>query len=260
MLRQSAYTLTLMFLLPAALVGDDSAKREWEKLNGAWQLVSYVYDGKEAAAKDIADYRMELDAGKLTAWLGNYSLKTASKTVDPTTQPKTMLETLTHKQKIKSIYHIDGDTLTICSAAAGADQPQEFASAKGSKHALWKFERIDPLQASLIIPGPKPLVYRSEKSGITLYVERDAQHVTAIDKDGQVLWHKHLTKGWKWDFYPNTYVARISYVGKPTDDQVRGADATFGQPAGTEYAYLTVGRGFGLLTLRTGKFFMLGSD
>lgn len=260
MLRQPTLIIAIVLSLPAATFGDDAAQREWEKLNGAWQLVSYVYDGKEATAKGIADYRMEFNTGQLTAYLGDHPLKTASKIVDPSTQPKTMLETQADKRQVKSIYQLKGDTLTICSAAPGAERPQEFASTTGSKLALWKFERIDPLQVPLIMPGSKPLVYRSETSGITLYVERDAHHVTAIDEHGKILWHKHLTKGWKWDFYPDTYVASISYVGKPTDDQVRGADATFGQPEGTEYAYLTIGRGFGLLTLRTGEFFGLGND
>ena len=263
MLRQSAFTVALILSLPTTLVGADATRREWEKLNGAWQLESYVYDGKEATAKDIADYRMELDNGKLTAWVGNFRdhpLKTTSKIVDPSVQPKTMLETQADKRQVKSIYELDGDKLTICSAAPRAEQPKEFASAKGSKLALWEFERIDPLRAELIMPGPKPLVYRSEKSGITLYVERDQQHVTAIDKDGKTLWHKHLTKGWRPEWYPATYQMKISEIGKPDDETVRGVNKDLGLPAETEYAALGMYRYWGLLNIRNAEYFHLGND
>lgn len=263
MLRLTMLAAILVLSLQSTLTGDDAVQSEWAKLNGAWQLVSYVYDGKEATAKDIADYRMELDTGKLTAWLGDfrdYPLKTASKTIDPSAQPKTMLETQTDKRQVKSLYKLAGDTLTICSALPGAERPTQFASAKGSQHALWKFERIDPLQAPLIMPGPKPLVYRSEKSGITLYVERDAQHVTAIDPDGKILWHKHLTKGWIPDWYPATFEMKISDIGKPDNETVRGVNKVLGLPAETEYAALGMYRHWGLLNIRTAAYFHLGND
>lgn len=263
MLKQAILATALVLSLQSVLAGEDAVRSEWKKLNGAWQLASYVYDGKAATAKDIDSYRMELDNGKLTAWLGNFRdhpLKTSSKTVDPTAQPKTMLETQPDNRQVKSIYHLDGDTLLICSGQPGGEQPKEFASSPGSYHSLWKFERIDPLRAELVMPGPKPLVYRSETSGITLYVERDQQHVTALDKDGKILWHKHLTKGWKWDFYPATHGARISHIGKPTDSEVSGVNAALGLSAETEYASLGLGRGWGLLNLRTAEYFHLGND
>lgn len=248
-----------LFLTPP-LQADEVPQSNAENLTGAWQLVSYIQNGKDAPAKDVAGYRIVIESGKLTAYLNNSALKTAVLTVDPAKQPSTLTETDAKKQQTKSIYQLTGDTLAVCSAAPGAEPPKEFASAAGSKQDLWKFERIDPLQAPLILPGPKPLVYRSEKSGIVLYVERDRHYLSSVDKDGKILWHKHLTKDWKWDFRPDDYVASIGYVGKPSEGQLRGANETFGQAPETEYAYLTVDRLFGLINLRTGEFFGLGSD
>jgi uncharacterized protein (TIGR03067 family) len=44
---------------------------------------------------------------------------------------------------VLGIYRLEGDTLTICMAAAQADRPNAFESPAGSKRSVMVFRRVD---------------------------------------------------------------------------------------------------------------------
>ena len=110
-------------------------------------------------------------------------------------------------------------------------------------------------------PKVKPMTLKDEQSGTLFYFESDGQHVTAIDKDGAVLWHKNPVeeaglKGFSKDG-KNAWPT-ICYAGPPPVWTVKGM-----QVRGKREEYLAVTfstKQFGLLEKQTGAFTLLGSD
>ncbi len=125
--------------------GEDAAKAELKKLEGTWQLVSAVKDGKETPEEVVKKIRVVIKGGKHSVYFGDdVAVKEIPFSVDPTKNPKTTVDTLPDGKEIKGIYKLDEDTLTSCVAEAGKDRPSEFASKPGSGHTLRVFKRVEP--------------------------------------------------------------------------------------------------------------------
>jgi len=133
-------------VLAAAAAGDkDAARLEMKKLEGTWQLVSALKDGKAAPEETVKKIRVLIKGGKHTVYFGEDTVvKEVPFTVDPKKDPKTAVDTLPDGKVIRSICKLDGDTLTSCVAEAGKAAPQKFDSAPGSGHTLRVFKRVKP--------------------------------------------------------------------------------------------------------------------
>ena len=111
-------TLLVLTLLIAA--DDKGAKAELKKLEGTWQLVSEVMDGKEQPADYVKRIRWTFDdKGHWRVEDGGKVQFTGDLTVYPDRNPKAADSTLTNEgdQKgkiIRAIYELDGDTLKEC--------------------------------------------------------------------------------------------------------------------------------------------------
>jgi uncharacterized protein (TIGR03067 family) len=124
---------------------EDTAKAEMKKLEGTWQLLSAMKDGKGTPAEVVKKIRVVIKAGKHTVFFGDeVAAKEIPFAVDPTKDPKTTVDTLPDGKEIKGIYKLDGDMLTSCVAEAGKDRPSEFDSKPGSGHTLRVFKRVEP--------------------------------------------------------------------------------------------------------------------
>lgn len=106
-------------------------------------------------------------------------------------------------------------------------------------------------------PKEKPLTYRAEKSGILFYVESDRQHISAIDKDGKLLWHKNMidqVRGKERLGWP----ARVTVIGKPHDWMVKAM-----RDRGKEGEYVAIDlstKEFGVIEEKSGVYKALGTD
>jgi len=63
-------------------------------------------------------------------------------TIDPTTTPRSVTDTIGEGRQIRGIYKLEGDSLTSCVARIGEDRPGEFDSKPGSGHTLRVFRRV----------------------------------------------------------------------------------------------------------------------
>ena len=116
---------------------------EMKKLEGTWQLVSSITDGKEAAADFVARVRVVIKDGKHSVFVGDdVAAKEIPFVADPSKNPKTTVDTLPDGKQVLGIYKLENDTLTSCVAAVGMERPQEFASKAGSGHTLRVFKRV----------------------------------------------------------------------------------------------------------------------
>lgn len=132
-------------LVAAAPIAKDEAAEEMKRLEGTWQLVSAVKDGKETSADVVKKIRVTIKDGKHTVRFGEDVLaKEISFVVDPTKKPKQTTDTLPDGKEIKGIYKLDNDTLTSCVAEPGKERPTEFAAKAGTGHTLRVFQRVKP--------------------------------------------------------------------------------------------------------------------
>ena len=120
---------------------ESAIKKARKEMEGTWQAVSYALDGKKAADEDMRKIQLMIDLdGKFKARREGKTFIAGTTTIDPTSKPATFdivfSEGDAKGQTSRGIYKIEGETLTICRAAAGKDRPPEFASKPESGHTL----------------------------------------------------------------------------------------------------------------------------
>ena len=142
MLQRLALGFVVLFAGFQVSNAEDAAKVELKKLEGTWQLVSAVTDGKAAAEDFVAKVQVIIKDGKHSVKIdGETAVKEIPVAVDPSTDPKSTTDTLPDGQTIQGIYKLEGDKLTSCVAKPGQPRPKAFAAEAGSGQTLRVFRR-----------------------------------------------------------------------------------------------------------------------
>jgi len=132
--------LTAGLLLAAPGAGQDDVAR----LQGTWQTVSLVSDGKVLVGEDVPPKgpatKLAYQGDRWLIQVGDKTIASGIFKLDPTKTPKEidiLDESGTQNDKTKlGIYELDGDTYRYCLAPAGKPRPAEFASPQGSGYSL----------------------------------------------------------------------------------------------------------------------------
>jgi uncharacterized protein (TIGR03067 family) len=141
------FGLIAVVVLIAADARDDDAKKDREKFQGNWQLISAERDGKKTPQEDAKKITLTIQGDKFILRKDSVIISEGTMTLDPTKKPKAINETLTtgpNEGKVFSaIYEIDDEHHKICFAALGKERPTEFSSKPGSGNILqvWKREK-----------------------------------------------------------------------------------------------------------------------
>jgi squalene-hopene/tetraprenyl-beta-curcumene cyclase len=118
---------------------------ELKKLEGTWQIISDINDGKEMPADMAKKIRLIFAGdGDWKVTVDGNVVGAGTTKLDPTKNPKTVDYTFTEgEEKGKSmpgIYELNGDTFRHCGVMKGA-RPTEFSSKPGSGQWLVTFRR-----------------------------------------------------------------------------------------------------------------------
>jgi uncharacterized protein (TIGR03067 family) len=152
----------LAFLLALGVVGadleavpdrvskKDLVKAEIRRLQGNWVMVRWqragsvvVYNAGEKF------YVWTIRGDKLTARQGGLGWQIdAAHTIDPTAEPRT-LDAVERRgpnqgKTGRYIYHLDGDTLTVCHAGLGQARPKDFTGKGAANPVVITFNRVKP--------------------------------------------------------------------------------------------------------------------
>jgi uncharacterized protein (TIGR03067 family) len=132
-------------LISAADPKDDAVKKDLEKFQGNWTLISAERDGKKTPQKEAKKIKLTIQANKFILRKDSVVISEGTFTLDPTRKPKVIDETITagpNKGKTYlAIYEIDDEHHKICFAAAGKKRPMAFSSKPGSGHLLQVWRR-----------------------------------------------------------------------------------------------------------------------
>jgi uncharacterized protein (TIGR03067 family) len=147
LMRNILFVLGTGLLIPAAAGEPADVKAERAKLQGTWQLVAEVMDGKEQPPEYVRQMKVTFDAqGNWRVEKGGEVLFRGTSNIDPAKSPKEMDSTLTapeeHKGKVvRIIYKVEGDTYTQCWAVE-RPRPTSFKADPTADHNLSTYKRV----------------------------------------------------------------------------------------------------------------------
>jgi len=141
--------LATVGLLVAADAKDDMTKKELDKFQGTWVLVSGEKDGQKIADDDVKKSKLTWKGKECAVETPHQSKETIKATakLDPSKSPKEMDWERSAGpgvgKPMQAIYEFTGDDqYRICFAPAGKDRPKEFATKAGSGHILHVWKRV----------------------------------------------------------------------------------------------------------------------
>ena len=101
-----------------------------------WQMVSYINNGAPLEAQWLQYGRRLVKGDAVTVTMGGQVQLQAKFTVNRDSQPNQMDYELKNGKIQLGIFKLEGNELTVCTAAQGKPRPTEFASKKGDGRQL----------------------------------------------------------------------------------------------------------------------------
>jgi uncharacterized protein (TIGR03067 family) len=128
-----AALLLVVVSLPADTPKDAEAKKDVEKFQGKWTIVSIEEDGKLEPADEVAKFEVTVKDSLFTVKIKDITHKELTIKVDPSQKPAAIdLSPKDPKEPtVLGVYKWDGEMLTICGTDQSKDRPKEFSSGKG---------------------------------------------------------------------------------------------------------------------------------
>jgi uncharacterized protein (TIGR03067 family) len=140
----------IVSLLPlAAYSQDDAVKKEREKFQGVWQVVSSEEDGNPTPDFIVQALKIEIKGDQITLKGVEDLIKKFGKVtlvIDPSTTPKILdfkVDAGSEKNNVfEGIYEMKDDVLKICASTRnGGNRPDEFKTKAGANRVLFVLKR-----------------------------------------------------------------------------------------------------------------------
>jgi len=137
-------------LAQAAGEGDrrEAVKKDLERLQGSWTLVSMESEGNEAPADHIEGWGAVYEGDTLTLKVKDQVRRRGIITIDPTRTPRAIntwdQDGPYQDQTVAGIYELEGDTLKLCFSRPGEARPTEFSTKKGPGFLVVVYKRQKP--------------------------------------------------------------------------------------------------------------------
>src|SRR5438876_9873472 len=112
---------TRLILIPAIVLflaansTDDAAKKDQEKLQGDWTLVSGERDGQEFPEDLVKSLKRTMKDDTFTVTRDGETVAKGTFTLDPSKKPKAIdIKLEAAANPVHGIYELDGDTFKLC--------------------------------------------------------------------------------------------------------------------------------------------------
>ncbi len=147
---------------PPTVAAQPQAQADPESLDGTWELVSVIEDGKVVPLDIIKqtmikDARVIIKGAVVAVTRPNDRVQTLAFVTNSKGNPKTIDIAGAHSIGSRGIYMRDGDTLMICTRGSeGESRPAMMASLPNSDTFLMTFRRVEGPPAAELPPPPPP--------------------------------------------------------------------------------------------------------
>lgn len=144
-LRMTLVLGTAVLLTAAA--PENASKKELEKFQGTWKLVSMEAEGSKVEENVFKGSKLTIKGDKVTMTSPGDAVYQGVFKFDLSHKPKRLDLSFTDGPEKGNtslgIYEIDGETFKVCLGLTGKPRPQEFVTKAGSGHVLevWKKEK-----------------------------------------------------------------------------------------------------------------------
>jgi uncharacterized protein (TIGR03067 family) len=112
----------------------DPSAADAEKLQGTWSVVSAVREGDPAPAEAIKDWKVIFKKDEMTIDFG-VERGTGTFTLEASRTPKVLVQRQTEQgttKEIRSLYKLEGETLSLCLRPGESTAPSTFDAKPGS--------------------------------------------------------------------------------------------------------------------------------
>jgi len=138
--------LTFLSLVGAASAQADDAKKDQDGLQGSWEVVELVMDGKPAPEATRKEIKIVFKGEKMTlTGPEGIGKREFSFKLDPSKKPKSIdfnpLEGQFKGKTSPAIYELKRDELKLCMPNRGKERPTEFKAGEGSNLGLFVLKR-----------------------------------------------------------------------------------------------------------------------